>query len=119
MVRTTILVFALVACGSHSDTKPEADHHEMEDMPANLAQFHDVLVPLWHAPPGPARAQRTCEAIGDLKRHATEIAGAQELTAAIGELEHVCMTKGGDQAFDAAFGKVHDSFHHVLEASNK
>jgi len=110
------------ACGGNkdSDSKPEADHHEheMENMSPALARFHDLLAPLWHAPPGTARVQSTCEAIGDFKKRAADVPNAQDLTAAIGELEKVCIAKGSDKDFDAAFGKVHDAFHHALEAGH-
>jgi len=116
------LAFAVAACSSHSDSdsssKPTAEQHEheMESMSPQLARFHDLLAPHWHAPPGTARRQTTCEDIGDFKKRAADVPNAKELVAAVAALESACMSKDADAAFDPAFAKVHDAFHHLLDA---
>ena len=118
------LALAAAACGSHSDSdssstaKPEAEHHEheMESMSPELARFHDVLAPKWHAPPGAARRQGACAAMADFKKRAAEVPNGKDLVAAVDALDNACTTKAADAEIDAAFGKVHEAFHHLLES---
>jgi hypothetical protein len=126
MVRNVLFALVLAACGSHSGASAEAEHHDMETMPADLAQFHDVLAPHWHAAAGPARRQGTCDAIGAMEAGADGVVKARasspeakQLRDAVAELSRACATRAADAEFDAAFGKVHESFHHALEAANR
>jgi len=136
MIRALAIVLVLAAaCGgkkSEPTTTPvkSAEQHE-EKMPPELAKFHDVLAPRWHAEKGPQRMKDTCAAIPDFTAGVTELAkapvpaggdstkwtaGAGELAAAVSNLDETC--KGNDAtAFEGAFLKVHDSFHVMLGAS--
>lgn len=144
MLRTMILALALTACGGKSATpahpnddpnwgRPMSDqgNHE-EHMPPELAKFHDVLAPRWHADKGAQRVADTCKAIPDFKANADAIAkatpprtahadtwttGTRALVDAVAGLEHVCSNPDQAVGFDEAFAKVHESFHKLLEAS--
>jgi len=128
MNRSTLLALALAAaaCGSHSESgsnsKPESEQHEheMESMSPELARFHDVLAPHWHAAKGAQRVTDTCGAIDEFKSRADAVAKAMpagaQLVAAVQELERACAAENQALGFDAAFGKVHEAFHHLLEA---
>jgi len=133
------LVFSFVAAacgGSKSEpVKSAPEGHEMkgeENMPPELAKFHDTLAPRWHAAKGPERMKSTCDALPDFKAGATTIAaapapkgateeawtnGAGKLAAALEELEAEC--KANDAAkFETAFEQVHISFHGLLEVAS-
>ncbi len=136
MLKQIALCCALVACSSKKADKAEpahheaTEHHEMENMPPELAKFHDVLAPHWHADKNDKRMPETCAAIGDFHAQADAVAkaappagakadtwaaGTKQLGDAVAGLDASC--KGTDAAaFDAAFTKVHQSFHALLEA---
>src|SRR5215813_2966271 len=84
MIRALLISLVLAAaCGgkkSEPTTPPdkhEAGEHEMANMPPELAKFHDVLAPRWHADKGPQRMKDTCAAIPDFTAGVTAIAKAQ------------------------------------------
>src|SRR5262249_14314044 len=108
------LILLVVAC-SKSKPEPakpaEAEHHEMMNMPPEMAKFHDVLAPRWHAAKGPQRMKDTCAAIADFQANADALAkatpptgtdaaawqtGTKELTDAVTGLKTSC--DGTDQA---------------------
>jgi hypothetical protein len=136
MIRAAIVFLVVVAaCGGKQPEPVAADKHEAEpheaNMPPQLAKFHDVLAPRWHAEKGPQRMKDTCAAIPDFTASMTALAeapvpagadttkwtnGAGELAAAVSQLDETC--KGNDAtAFEGAFQKVHESFHAMLGAS--
>jgi len=101
-------------------------------MPPELAKFHDVLAPRWHADKGAQRVTDTCKAIPEFKSNADAVAkatpprtanadtwttGTKALVSAVAGLEHVCASPDQAVGFDEAFAKVHESFHKLLEAS--
>jgi hypothetical protein len=103
----------------------------MAHMPPPLARFHETLAPRWHAPHGPQRMTDTCAAITEFHADAAAIAaapppdsgnaaawstGQPQLTEAVTALEATC--KANDAAaFEPAFERVHQAFHHLLEAA--
>lgn len=144
-----VLALALAGCtkkdGAAPTTNPEptatTDASEPEGEPAHehhfegaVDGFHAVLAPLWHAAAGEQRTNDTCAAAADLVTKAGAIetepvpaaaggkddawkANAAALTAAANELQTVC---SGDRAtFDATFGKLHDSFHALIELAGE
>ena len=140
MLRKTILALALAACGSKQPAPAAAaqghDMQGMKDMDMHmspeLAKFHDALAPRWHAEKGPKRMQDTCSAVGEFKTDADAIAkatppekanadtwttGTRELVASVAGLEQACGHQDQAAGFEDAFAKVHQSFHHLLEAS--
>ncbi len=142
MIRTLSLtmVLAAAACGGKKaapateTTTQQADGHEGHEMgehpnmPAELAKFHDVLAPRWHAEKGPQRMKDTCAAVPEFKIDADAVAkatpptpanadtwtnGTRALVASVTELETTC--QANDTAkFEDAFHKVHESFHVLL-----
>ena len=151
MAKTSALVIAAAAlalgCGSESPTPKSpshdssgesADHHKeggdkggddhSHDFGAEVTAFHDVMSPLWHAEPGEARTNGTCDAGEKLASGAKAIAAASvpdraaaksdQWTAAaaalIASVEHlglVCSDVNKLGEFDGAFKDVHDKFH--------
>ena len=104
---------------------------EMAHMPPALARFHETLAPRWHAPHGPERMANTCSAIATFRADADAIvaapppdggdratwsAGGQQLTEAVAALDATCQAKDA-AAFVPAFERVHQAFHHLLEAA--
>ena len=102
-------------------------------MSPELAKFHDVLAPRWHADKGPQRMQDTCAALPDFHANADALAkatpprganadtwttGTKQLVDAVAGLDTTC--KANDASgFDGAFAKVHQSFHALLEATGE
>jgi hypothetical protein len=137
MMRASLLISFLVACGGGHKSEPAAPApdtaktEEHGNMPVEIKQFHEVLAPRWHAAKGPDRMKSTCAAIPDFNAGATAIAkavppqgvdpttwteSAGKLAAAIEELDGTC--KANDAAkFETAFEAVHVSFHGVMEAA--
>ena len=135
MTRTLTLVFVLAAaCGGKKAAPATAEHgmhEEMANMPPEMAKFHDVLAPRWHADKGPQRMKDTCAALPDFQADADAIAKAtpptganadswstssRQLVDAVAGLDTPC--KANDAAaFEAAFQKVHDSFHGLMAAA--
>ena len=98
-------------------------------MPPELAKFHDVLAPRWHAAKGPQRMIDTCSALVDLHKGVEGIAkaatptaaeprlwrdGTNELDAAVSALAVTCDLRDAT-AFEPAFERVHNGFHKMLE----
>ena len=130
------IVFVLVAaCGSKPAPTPtttaKMGGEEHEAMMPELAKFHDVLAPRWHAEKGPKRMADTCGALpefhadADAVAKATPPAGAdaavwsgktKELADAVVALDGTCKANDAT-AFEPAFERVHVGFHAVLEAS--
>ncbi len=120
----------------HHEHGEHGEHgaHEHPEMTGALREMHDVLAPLWHAPKGPERETKTCEAIPTFVQRAGAIdknvpesarakeaayrAAAQGLVTAVGSLETECAKPSGGRAeFDAKFHDVHEAFHKVMENS--
>jgi hypothetical protein len=148
MSRFSMIVAALLfaACGTTSQSTPadqpkpteHAEHEhgehgggEHENLPPDLAKFHDLLAPRWHAEKGAKRTSDTCAAVPDFKAGADAVAkagppagasadawtaGTQQLADVVAALGAEC-AKDGQPGFDAAFENVHKGFHVLLEAS--
>lgn len=131
----TIAFVLLAACGSKkapaTTATPKTGGDEHGKMAPEVAKFHDVLAPRWHADKGPKRMADTCGAMAEFQANADALvklappAGAdaalwtgktQELTSAVGALDGSC--KANDAAaFEPAFQRVHTGFHAVMEAA--
>jgi len=99
-----IVVFA-IGCGG-SKAAPKAENHaEHGQMMPEVAKFHDVLSPRWHAEKGEKRMQDTCGAVPELRSDAEALAKAkapgdaaawttktQELTDAVSALDATCQS---------------------------
>lgn len=126
------LVFA--ACGGKKAAEPTTSTKTSDEhgtMMPEIAKFHEVLSPRWHADKGPKRMTDTCGALGEFHANAdalvavTPPAGAdasvwsvktKELGDAVGALDVTC--KANDAAaFEPAFERVHNGFHAVMEVS--
>lgn len=131
MTRVALIVL-VVACGSKSkpESKPEHadEHHEMANMPPEMAKFHDVLAPHWHAPKGTQRMTSTCTAIPEFQSNADALAKAappagseatwaaatKELVDAVAGLKAACDAVDPN-GFETAFERVHKGFHGLME----
>ena len=136
---TVALVFTL-ACGSNKPapvtTAPTPTEHaavgggsdETKAMPPELAKFHDLISPLWHAAKGPQRMKDTCAALPEMHATSSSLAkttppttahadlwttGTRSLVAAVATLDTSCKSNDAT-AFETAFANVHASFHNLL-----
>ena len=81
-------------------------------MSPELAKFHDVLAPRWHADKA-ERMKITCAAMADFTTTAAGVA-SKDLVDAVTALDGTC--KANDAAtFEPAFEKVHTTFHKLME----
>jgi hypothetical protein len=136
MIKGIAISFVLAACGGSKPAEPAgpvAEHKaggdEHEQLSPELAKFHDVLAPRWHATKGPERMKSTCDAMPDFTSGATAIAmatppkGAEDawtdragkLAAALQDLDATCKANDATK-FETAFEAVHVSFHGLIEA---
>jgi len=135
MVISALFVLA-VGCKKSDPTPPAAapgsgmqEHHE--HMPSQLASFHDLIAPLWHAAPGEKRTTDTCNAVSGMQVDADAVAQSEapatadaakwaaagkELVAATAAMKAPCDAKDA-AGFDAAFKRVHEDFHALLAAA--
>jgi hypothetical protein len=136
-MKAIALAFVLAGCGSSPSApapvepaKPtrSVEHHEMMNMPPEVAKFHDVLAPHWHAEKGPQRMKETCLALPEMSTDAQAVAKAaapdgkdpavwaaatKELVDAVAALKATC--DGNDATgFETAFEHVHHSFHALM-----
>ncbi len=129
-----LLAIVAVACGGKKSepAKPEpAPTENHEAMVPELAKFHDVLAPHWHAAKGDQRMTETCAALTAFQTNADALAkatppkaadaaqwtaGTKELVGAVAGLETSCKAKDAT-AFEPAFERVHHGFHALLESS--
>jgi hypothetical protein len=103
-------------------------HEEMNAMPPEIAKFHDVIAPRWHAEKGPQRMKDTCAALPELHTSADALAkatppttanadnwttGTRSLVAAVATLDTTCKSNDAT-SFETAFAKVHESFHGLM-----
>jgi len=118
--------------GQQREAGEQGQQGEMASMPPQIAKFHDTLAPRWHAPHGPQRMADTCAAIAQLRADADAIATAQppsggdaarwsaggkQLTLAVAALDTTCKANDAT-AFEPAFERVHETFHHLMEAAS-
>jgi len=129
-MRALAIAILLAACSSKQAADHPAEHKEGHDehgehgaMSPEVAKFHDVLSPRWHAAKGPQRMTDTCGVVAELRTDADAIAKARpagdaavkDLTDAVSALDATCQSNDAT-AFELAFEKVHTSFHAVMEA---
>ena len=135
IVLASILFLAAACGGTKSEpAKPEVAAKgggEHAKMAPEVAKFHDVLAPRWHAEKGEKRMKDTCAAMPDFQSNADALAkatppanadaakwttGTKELTDAVGALDATCKSNDA-AAFEPAFHRVHEGFHAVMELS--
>lgn len=115
------LLFALVpfaiACGGHEEAHHGGEHRGEHhgDMKPEVKDFHDTLAPLWHAPKGPDRTQKTCDSAATLQTKA-KATNDKDLAAATDALAAEC-AKEGKPDFESKFHDVHERFHKLAEKS--
>jgi hypothetical protein len=134
MQKTTMLaVLAMLGwgCGggSHSHDAHHAGDHDGDDhgdhgdghghrghgpTTGPVAEFHAVLAPLWHAAPGTARTDATCDAVSALRTKAAAIPGATQLQAEVEALATAC-AEPARPSFAPRFEAVHTAFHDLAQ----
>lgn len=113
------------ARAEHGDEKNEDHEH---DFPAEMKSFHDVMSPVWHSDPGPARIKAACDANDTWVEKAYAVdngptpdgvdaeawkKGTHDLGAAVEDFGRVCEN---DAAQSEQFLKgIHDAFHVLLD----
>ena len=138
MIKAIAISVMCAACGGKATepAKPapvaeaKAGGDEHANMPPELAKFHDVLAPRWHAAKGSERMKSTCDAMPDFTKSATAIAiatppkgsedmwtdRAGKLASALQDLDATCKANDATK-FEPAFEAVHVSFHGLMEAA--
>ena len=114
-----------------TDKKRGPDMEREAGMPAEVAKFHDLIKPLWHADLGDKRTADTCAALPAIQAQADAVAKApappaadatkwaaatKELVDAAAAMKDPC-DKKDTAAFEPAFKRVHEGFHGLLAAS--
>lgn len=149
MLRTlTVISLLAAACGGKDKAAPATtttaapapagdgthegggDHHA--GMPAEMARFHEVLRPNWHAEAGATRMTSTCAAIPQFQTESEAVAkstppvaanadtwtaSTRALVAAVTDLAAACKNTALEP-FDAAFTRVHDAFHALMKQAS-
>jgi hypothetical protein len=117
--------------GHHGPGDPaghEHAGHRHPEMKGAVHAFHEVLGPLWHAPKGPDREAKTCDAAPTFEARAADVvkerpeggdaaarAAALELVAAVSALKAECAKPAGGRAdFEAKLTGLHGAFHGVV-----
>lgn len=130
----TIAFVLLAACGGKKASEPTTSTKTSDEhgtMLPEIAKFHEVLSPRWHAEKGAKRMTETCGALAEFHADADALVAlapptgadaaawsgkTKELSDAVGALDGTC--KANDAAaFEPAFERVHNGFHAVMEAS--
>jgi hypothetical protein len=116
--------------GDKHEMGEQGEQGEMAALPPQIAKFHATLGPRWHAAQGPQRMADTCAAMAQFHTDADAIVaaaapsganaaawseGGKQLADAVTALDATCQAKDA-AAFEPAFTRVHNSFHHVMEA---
>jgi hypothetical protein len=140
-VISLLLSLSLAACGGSSQSatstpstttttasaggEQHAEHHPQLS-PAQHA-MHEVLAPIWHSEPSPARNTRACEQAASLRTHAENVqreAAPADAPANTAEVRAALVTATAALVDDCAAGganvpaklaDVHTAFHHVFE----
>lgn len=122
----------LAACGGSKATpqsRAREREHEHPTLPPTLGAFHDVLSPIWHADPGPARIAAACDKATVLQQSAaalvseptpTEVStkvevwkvATSELVSAVQALANSCGPVARADV-EARLTDVHEAFHKV------
>lgn len=107
LLTTALIAFPTMAADQH-------EKHEHADA-KDVAAYHAVLSPLWHAPASPARIENACKQAPMLEKLALNIknANAAVLVEANRLFKEKCQSS--PQEAGALFGKLHDEFHHVSD----
>jgi hypothetical protein len=144
-VISLLLSLSLAACGGSSQSatstpstttttasaggEQHAEHqggHHPQLSPAQHA-MHEVLAPIWHSEPSPARNTRACEQAASLRTHAENVqreAAPADAPANTAEVRAALVTATAALVDDCAAGganvpaklaDVHTAFHHVFE----
>ncbi len=132
IIRTTLSLVLLVACGGAPQpaTQPAAPEkeHMHPKLPASVDAFHEVLSPIWHAEPGAVRIAAACKQTGALSERATflvteppppEVGGkievwkvaTRELAGQVAALTDACATNTDN--VEAKLTALHEGFHKV------
>jgi len=104
-----------------------AQMHKHHDFPAAVTQFHNLMAPLWHSPPGGERSAAICKLSTKLLKDARGIDDAlvpegvdpadwksatARLIDAVDQVQVACTKKEGSA--NDLFGDVHESFHQLV-----
>ncbi len=95
-------------------TAASAEEAHKHDFAPDVASFHEILAPLWHAEAGPERNTDICSSLVTLQERADAIdsADASALVQSVSALGDACA--GDDAAIEAAFSAAHDAFHALI-----
>ena len=112
-----VFVLAVSPAAAQSPADHGADHHPQADPP--VIAFHELMEPLWRAPPGPETNARTCNLAGDIVSHAAATTAAAQpnpdraaLVASARTLQQACGERDA-AAVTAELIRLHALFHRI------
>ena len=125
-----LAVSAPVIADSSREEQTETHAGQSGVVPEAVNEFHNTLVPLWHAQPGPSRTDITCSRVENLRSLGREIESepapqassgdeaewqkrVKVLTHRVDELSKVCSQEDRPE-FEQALTGVHDAFHELI-----
>ena len=115
--KLTYLIVAIAATLLTGSASAESNHEKhTHNFAKDVDAFHAALAPLWHSSTSKERSQKVCAQASKLETLAKDIQSgdAKTLVASIVDLKAQCQANPTD--IDAVFSKVHDAFHHLIEA---
>jgi hypothetical protein len=93
-------------------------HHPA--MARATSAFHDLMEPLWHLPPGPARVGRACAEAGQMEKRLRAMTAEQgpkvvlgQMADTLGNLSAGCKTSK-DVVVEKALETLHHQFHQLM-----
>lgn len=115
LLARTLPLFAITLLSLPALASDQHEKHEHANSAKDVAAYHAVLAPLWHAPANPARIENACKQAANLEKLALDIKSTN--AAALQEVSTLFKEKcqSNPQEAGAVFGKLHDAFHHVSE----
>jgi hypothetical protein len=104
-------IITLILLFSFTVTAEEHKH----DFAQDVAAFHHVLSPLWHAEANAKRQTETCSALPNMLNIAEKMTypSAKKLSQSVRDLQKACTAE--IKTFNTLFGQLHDTFHQVSE----
>jgi hypothetical protein len=124
--RMFALVFSLAVagCGGTQKAAPPVAEAPPPNAEKAVADFHDVLAPLWHADPSPQRTEDTCAkapemvALAETVNKAAQPAWAEQAAGLVSSSQALAADcQAGRAGFEAKFHDVHEAFHRVAESA--
>ena len=108
-----LIVATLISGSAIAEDAHETHTHTFAN---DVDALHAVLAPLWHMNAGKERSRKVCEQADKLDALAKDVRSGdiKTLLASVADLKAQCQSSPSDIV--AVFSRVHDAFHHLVEA---